>query len=158
MKPTLEPQGFEVLTQGVDGSPNQIIKRFINNPNSVLLGTSSFWEGVDIAGDSLKVLLLARLPFPVPNDPTFDARSELYENAFQEYSIPQAILRLRQGFGRLIRTSKDRGVVIVLDKRLVSRSYGKKFITSLPPVEIKTPYIRQISDEIKDWLNYHINS
>ena len=158
LKPTLEPQGFEVLTQGVDGSPNQIIKRFINNPNSVLLGTSSFWEGVDIAGDSLKVLLLARLPFPVPNDPIFDARSELYENAFQEYSIPQAILRLRQGFGRLIRTSKDRGVVIVLDKRLVSRSYGKKFITSLPPVEIKTPYIRQISDEIKDWLNYDINS
>ena len=117
----LQARGFNVLPQGVDGPPHRLLQTFLDNPRSVLLGTASFWEGVDLAGDSLKVLLLARLPFSVPTEPVFEARSDLYENSFMEYAVPQAILRLRQGFGRLIRTRTDRGVVIILDKRTVSR-------------------------------------
>ena len=86
---------------------------------------SASWEGVDLAGESLKVLLVARLPFSVPSEPLFEARSELYEDPFNQYAVPQAILRLRQGFGRLIRTKTDKGVAIILDRRVLSRGYGK---------------------------------
>ena len=129
-----------------------LLRRFVENPKSVLLGTSSFWEGVDLAGDSLKVLLVARLPFSVPTEPVFAARSELYERPFDEYGVPQAILRLRQGFGRLIRTRTDRGVVVILDRRTVSRKYGKTFIDSLPPVPLKTPPLATLGEEITEWL------
>ena len=148
----LQARGIDVLAQGIDGSPHQLVRRFIENPKSVLLGTSSFWEGVDLAGDSLKVLLVARLPFSVPTEPVFEARSDLYENSFMEYAVPQAILRLRQGFGRLIRTKTDRGVVIILDKRTVSRRYGGSFIKSLPPVTLKTPGLNDLGNEIRAWL------
>ena len=149
----LQSRGFDVLAQGIDGTPHQLLRRFVENPKSVLLGTSSFWEGVDLAGDSLKVLLVARLPFSVPTEPVFAARSELYERPFDEYGVPQAILRLRQGFGRLIRTRTDRGVVVILDRRTVSRKYGKTFIDSLPPVPLKTPPLAALGDEIKTWLD-----
>ncbi len=145
--------GITVLAQGSDGSPQQIIRRFIENPRSVILGTSSFWEGVDLAGDVLKVLMVARLPFSVPTDPVFSARSELYDNAFMEYSVPQAILRLRQGFGRLIRTKQDRGVAILLDGRLSSRRYGKSFLNSLPPGTIKSCKLEELNSEIVGWLD-----
>ena len=152
LKGSLEAQGFEVLAQGVDGTPHQLVRRFVENPKSVLLGTSSFWEGVDLAGDALKVLLVARLPFSVPTDPVFSARSELYERAFDEYAVPQAILRLRQGFGRLIRTSRDRGVAVILDKRAVSRRYGRAFLDSLPPATRRTPALYELPGEIRRWL------
>ena len=152
LKGSLEAQGIEVLAQGVDGTPHQLVRRFVENPKSVLLGTSSFWEGVDLAGDALKVLLVARLPFSVPTDPVFSARSELYERAFDEYAVPQAILRLRQGFGRLIRTGKDRGVAVILDKRAVSRRYGRAFLDSLPPATRKTPAMYELPGEIRRWL------
>ncbi len=148
----LQSRGFDVLAQGVDGTPHQLLRRFVENPRSVLLGTSSFWEGVDLAGDSLKVLLVARLPFSVPTEPVFAARSELYERPFDEYGVPQAILRLRQGFGRLIRTRTDRGAVVILDRRTVSRKYGKTFIDSLPPVPLKTPPLAALEEEITAWL------
>ena len=144
--------GISVLAQGIDGTPPQLVRRFLENQKSVLLGTASFWEGVDLAGESLTVLLVARLPFSVPSDPVFAARSELYENSFNTYAVPQAILRLRQGFGRLIRTKTDRGVAVILDSRIMSRRYGKAFIKSLPPGTFKTCDLYQLKDEIQRWV------
>lgn len=129
----LQAQGISLLTQGAGSSPDRLVRRFMDNPKAVLLGTASFWEGVDLAGDALSVLIVARLPFSVPTDPVFEARSELYDNSFMQYAVPQAILRLRQGFGRLIRTSEDRGVVAILDSRVLSTRYGGAFLRSLPP-------------------------
>ena len=148
----LQSRGFEVLAQGVDGPPHRLIERFLENPRSVLLGTASFWEGVDLAGDSLKVLLVARLPFSVPTEPVFAARSEQFEDPFSEYAVPQAILRLRQGFGRLIRTKTDMGVVVILDRRILSKRYGKSFLDSLPPSTFKTCVLHELSQEIQTWL------
>ena len=148
----LQANGITVLAQGVDGTPRQLVRRFLDDPKSVLLGTSSFWEGVDLAGEALKVLLVARLPFSVPTEPVFAARSELYENPFNEYALPQAILRLRQGFGRLIRSKSDKGVAVILDRRVLSRRYGKALLDSLPPVTLRTCPLRQLQDEIERWL------
>ena len=117
-----------------------------------MLGTSSFWEGVDLAGEALKVLLVARLPFSVPTEPVFAARSELYEDPFNDYALPQAILRLRQGFGRLIRSRSDKGVAVILDRRVLSRRYGKVLLDSLPPVTLRTCPLRQLPDQIKSWF------
>ena len=127
----LQSAGIEVLAQGIDGTAHQLTRRFLDNPRSVILGTSSFWEGVDLPGDSLKVLMVARLPFNVPTDPVFEARTELFEEPFTEYALPQAILKFRQGFGRLIRTKTDRGVVVVLDKRIISVSYTHLTLTTI---------------------------
>ena len=94
-----------------------------------------------------------RLPFNVPTEPVFEARSELYENAFMEYALPQAILRLRdKGFGRLIRTKSDRGVAIILDKRVISRRYGSLFIRSLPPASRKACKLDELGNEVRQWL------
>ena len=149
---SLQAQGLDVLAQGIDGAPHRLVQAFLDNPRSVLLGTASFWEGVDLAGESLKVLLLARLPFMVPTDPVFSARSELYEDAFNQYAVPQAILRLRQGFGRLIRTKDDRGVVVILDRRIVSRGYGAAFMRSLPRVTLRNCDFSELPDEIRNWI------
>ena len=129
----LKTRGIEVLQQGNDGPPAQVVRRFMQNPRAVLLGTASFWEGVDLPGDTLSVLIVARLPFTVPSEPVFQARSELYDNSFMQYAVPQAILRLRQGFGRLIRTKTDRGAVVILDRRITASRYGSAFLRSLPP-------------------------
>jgi DNA polymerase-3 subunit epsilon/ATP-dependent DNA helicase DinG len=148
----LQAKGIDILAQGTDGTPQQIVSRFLDKPESVILGTASFWEGVDLAGDSLQVLIVARLPFSVPSDPVFAARSELYDNAFNQYAVPQAILRLRQGFGRLIRTKSDKGVAIILDNRVASRSYGRAFLKSLPPVGIKMSNLNDLPTNIKQWI------
>ena len=148
----LQAEGIDVLAQGIDGTPHQLVGSFLDNPSSVLLGTASFWEGVDLAGESLKVLLVARLPFNVPTEPVFEARSELYESPFGQYALPQAILRIRQGFGRLIRTGSDRGVVVILDRRVVSRSYGDAILKSLPPVSLQKCRTAELGEKIKSWL------
>jgi ATP-dependent DNA helicase DinG len=102
----------------------------------VLLGTSSFWEGVDVRGPALSCLVMARLPFQVHTDPLFQARAELVESrgdsSFMNYSVPEAVLRFRQGFGRLIRSRADRGLAVLADRRLVSKRYGRIFLQSLP--------------------------
>ena len=149
----MKSAGINVLAQGVDGTPQQLVSRFLENPETVLLGTSSFWEGVDLAGDALRVLLVARLPFNVPSEPVFAARCEQYENSFNEYAVPQAILKLRQGFGRLIRTKTDRGVAVILDQRILARRYGKAFIQSLPPVTVEPCSMRELPDKIERWLD-----
>ena len=148
----LQAKGIRVMAQGLDGSPAQLLRRFLDDPKAVLLGTSSFWEGVDLAGDVLKVLLVSRLPFSVPTDPVFAARSELYESSFNQYAVPQAILRLRQGFGRLIRTKTDRGVAIILDKRISSRGYGKAFLSSLPETAYADCALQDLKNVVGDWL------
>ncbi len=128
----MEEAGLLLLGHNVDGSRRQLLDRFRSTPRSVLLGTSSFWEGIDVVGDALSVLIIAKLPFRVPSDPVFAARSEGFDDAFAQYALPQAILRFKQGFGRLIRHRDDRGVVAVLDRRVVSKSYGRLFLHALP--------------------------
>ncbi len=145
-------RGINVLAQGIDGRPAQLLRRFVEEPSSLLLGTSSFWEGVDLAGESLKVLIVLRLPFSVPTDPLFAARSELYADPFNEYAVPQAVLRLRQGFGRLIRTRTDRGVAVILDRRITSRRYGREFLASLPDVELRRDSLHGLSANIREWM------
>ncbi|MBM3945766.1 MAG: exonuclease, partial [SAR202 cluster bacterium] len=148
----LESEGIAVLAQGTDGSPHQIVRNYLENPKAVILGTSSFWEGVDLAAESLRVLLVTKLPFSVPTDPVFAARSELFENSFTEYAVPQAILRLRQGFGRLIRSKSDRGVAVIMDSRVLSKRYGKLFLQSLPPSTVKTCELGDLSRLIEGWV------
>jgi DNA polymerase-3 subunit epsilon/ATP-dependent DNA helicase DinG len=133
-----------VLGQGIDGSRRAILERFKEFPRTVLLGTSSFWEGVDVVGDALSVLVIAKLPFSVPNDPIFAARSELFGDPFAEFSVPLTILRFKQGFGRLIRSREDRGIVVCLDRRLLTKKYGQQFLASLPNTRVRTGPLKQL--------------
>ena len=152
VRPGLEAEGIRVHAQGVNGTPQRLLEEFLDDPQALLLGTASFWEGVDLAGEVLRVLVLARLPFNVPTEPLFAARSQLYDNPFPQYALPQAILRFRQGFGRLIRTSTDRGVVVVLDRRITSRSYGGQFLRSLPGCTVARPTLDGLPDVVAQWL------
>ncbi len=132
----LEAGGIAVLTQGIDGSRRALLERFAAG-RAVLLGTQSFWEGVDLPGDILRCVVIARLPFAVPDDPLVQGRSERYEDPFGEFHLPQAALRLRQGFGRLIRTRTDRGAVVLLDRRALLRDYGSELLASLPDARVR---------------------
>ncbi len=149
---TLQGEGILVLGQGIDGTPKQLLETFKTHPKTVLLGTSSFWEGVDVVGEALSVLIMARLPFSVPNDPVFAARSQLFDDPFNQYAVPQAVLRFKQGFGRLIRTKSDRGVMVVLDRRIKSRFYGNAFLGSLPLCTVKSGPLRHLAGEVSTWL------
>jgi DNA polymerase-3 subunit epsilon/ATP-dependent DNA helicase DinG len=149
----LEEAGIMVLGHNIDGSRRQLLERFKSNPRTVLLGTSSFWEGIDVVGDALSVLVIAKLPFAVPSDPVFAARSEGFEDPFNQYSVPQAILKFKQGFGRLIRSQSDRGVVAVLDRGLASKRYGQAFLNSLPFCAIKEGPTSNLPDEVARWLS-----
>ena len=152
LKGPLERQGILVLGQRLDGNPRQLLERFRANPRAVILGAASFWEGVDVVGDALSVLAITRLPFAVPSDPVFAARSESFDDPFSEYSVPHAILRFKQGFGRLIRSATDRGVCAILDRRVLSKRYGRGFINSLPPcAEVRGP-IAELGPTAADWL------
>jgi DNA polymerase-3 subunit epsilon/ATP-dependent DNA helicase DinG len=144
--------GISVYQQGSGISRAQLLENFRTTPRSVLLGTRSFWEGVDVAGPALSVLVIARLPFSVPDDPVFAARAETFENPFAEYAIPETILRFRQGFGRLIRTKSDRGAVVVLDRRVLSKSYGPLFLNSLPECKEWRASLATLPGGLKRWL------
>ncbi len=131
--PQLKAEGITVLAQESGSSRQQLLTQFKRlGSRSVLMGTRSFWEGVDIPGEALQAVLIARLYFDVPTDPIVAARSETFDSPFFEYSVPEAALRFRQGFGRLIRRSTDEGIVVVLDKRVISKRYGQKFLDTLP--------------------------
>ena len=149
----LEREGILVLGHGVDGSPRrQLLQTFKTNPKTVLLGASSFWEGIDVVGDALSVLVITRLPFAVPSDPVVAARSELFDDPFGQYSLPQAILKFRQGFGRLIRSANDRGVVVILDRRVQSKPYGSQILKSLPACRMRALPSAEIPKAAKWWL------
>jgi DNA polymerase-3 subunit epsilon/ATP-dependent DNA helicase DinG len=104
-------------------------------------------------GEALSCLVITRLPFSVPSDPIFAARSETFEDAFGKYAVPEAVLRFRQGFGRLIRSRSDRGAVIVLDKRVLTKAYGRSFIESLPPVSLEKKPLKELPQAAVKWID-----
>ena len=138
--PYLAEIGIDVFKQGDGLSRTDMLQAFREDTNSVLFGTSSFWEGVDVRGEALSNVVITKLPFEVPTHPIMEARvkqiKEQGGNEFLEFSLPEAILRLKQGFGRLIRTQTDQGIVVILDSRIKTRSYGRHFLESLPPCNI----------------------
>lgn len=149
----LAREDIRVYEQGEGASANTLLESFRADDRSVLLGTRAFWEGVDIPGEALSVLVIAKLPFDVPSDPIIAARGETFEDPFYQYSLPEAILRFRQGFGRLIRTQSDRGIVAVLDKRVLSKQYGRFFVDSLPNCTLRVGSLAEIPKIAARWLN-----
>jgi ATP-dependent DNA helicase DinG len=132
---------YPILLHGT-APRNALMEEFRSTPNAVLFGTSSFWQGVDVQGEALSCVIIDRLPFAVPNDPVVQARMKVIEEAggkpFFEYQVPEAVLTLKQGFGRLIRSLEDRGVLVLLDPRIRRQRYGQTFLASLPPYRMTT--------------------
>jgi Rad3-related DNA helicases len=130
---------YPVLVQG-DAAKTELLETFRSTPHAVLLGTSSFWEGVDVKGQALSSVIIDKLPFFPPDDPVFRARAARMQedgrNPFIDYQLPQAIINLKQGIGRLLRDQKDWGVLTICDPRLLTRSYGRKFLNSLPKMRV----------------------
>jgi ATP-dependent DNA helicase DinG len=151
--PLLLNKDIVVYEQGEGASPHSLLETFRTEERAVLLGTKAFWEGVDIPGEALSVLVIVKLPFDVPSDPIVAARSETFDDPFNQYSIPEAILRFRQGFGRLIRTQSDRGVVAIMDKRILTKRYGRMFIDSLPTCTVQVGSLAQLPKSTERWLN-----
>ncbi|MDY0301265.1 MAG: helicase C-terminal domain-containing protein [Trichlorobacter sp.] len=156
LKADLERLGLTVLRQGEGSGRHQLLARFRKEKNAVLFGTDSFWEGVDVKGDALRLVIITRLPFQVPTEPIQQARAELVTSRggdpFRELSLPQAVLKLRQGFGRLIRSNNDRGAVLILDSRIVSKNYGSRFFKSLPAAAQIIAPAKQVFMQLKDFF------
>jgi ATP-dependent DNA helicase DinG len=148
---------YVLIAQGISsGSRSRLTRNFQRYEKAVLLGTSSFWEGVDIPGEDLSCLVIVRLPFSPPDEPLTEAKCQLIvqqgKNAFSDYTLPEAILRFKQGFGRLIRAETDRGVMIVFDRRIVTTQYGKAFLKSIPSVPVKKGKMTELAEFIQKWL------
>ena len=143
--------GIEVLVQG-QGSKRQLMQRFLEAPQAVLVGSQSFWEGIDVPGEALQCVVIDKLPFPPPNDPLVEARVRRLEaegrNAFAEYFVAEAAISLKQGAGRLIRSETDRGLLVVCDPRMATMSYGRRLFAALPPMA----RLERESEAI-EWLN-----
>ncbi len=136
-----------------DGTSRQaLLDGFVKTDRAVLLGTRSFWEGVDVPGDDLSVVAIVRLPFSVPSEPVFAARAEQYDNSFMQYAVPDAVLRFRQGFGRLIRTKTDRGVVVLFDNRVITKRYGQVFLDSLPGCTVQRGRLEDLPRVAAAWI------
>ncbi|MDD3147753.1 MAG: helicase C-terminal domain-containing protein, partial [Candidatus Riflebacteria bacterium] len=139
LSPRLAAEGLECYKQG-ELERHHLLELFKEDGNAVLFATDSFWEGVDIPGSALRNLIITRLPFATPNDPVLEARKEKIKaeggNAFRDYQLPMAAIKLKQGFGRLIRKKDDRGTIWILDNRIVSKSYGSYFLESLPELPV----------------------
>lgn len=155
LKKDLSQSDILLLKQG-SLPRSKLLEIFMKDSKSVLLATSSFWEGVDISGDSLRLVFITRLPFRVPTDPVVEARVEYLEkqglNSFMEYSLPIAVLKLKQGFGRLIRSRNDSGVVIILDSRIYSKSYGRDFLNSLPQCSVAGGDSKKVLKAVAEFL------
>ena len=150
-------QGREILAQGIGGSRQKLLKRFMLSEMSVLFGADSFWEGVDLPGDALQIVVVTRLPFDNPLRPMVKARNTYLEsegiNPFYQESIPKAALKLRQALGRLIRGEEDRGVLLILDRRLLSAKYSNRILQALPKnITIKEETLDDICKDIPKFL------
>jgi len=158
LRDVMEAQDICLLAQGIDGSRSRLLEEFRTAERTALLGSVSFWEGVDVPGEALSCVVMVRLPFTTPASPVFAARTEALErrglSAFRRLALPQAVLRFRQGFGRLIRTGQDRGVVIVLDPRVSSSSsrYGQAFLSSLPGPQLVEAPEQEVLAAVESWL------
>ncbi len=156
LRDRMERDGITLMGQGIDGSRSLLLRRFREETKSVLFGTDSFWEGVDVPGSALEVVVIVKLPFAVPSDPLVQAQMEEIEkdggNPFMEFSIPEAAIKLRQGAGRLIRHRNDRGVVVVLDNRIITARYGEIFRRCLPGTFRKFPELDQMSESLHIWF------
>jgi DNA polymerase-3 subunit epsilon/ATP-dependent DNA helicase DinG len=155
LRERMERASIMLMGQGIDGPRGRLLQRFRTTERALLLGTASFWEGVDVVGEALSALVIARLPFAVPTDPVFAARSEQFDDPFNQYAVPQAILRFKQGFGRLIRSQSDRGVVAVLDRRILTKSYGAAFLNSLPSCTVRVSPVASFGIITQEWLEDH---
>jgi DNA polymerase-3 subunit epsilon/ATP-dependent DNA helicase DinG len=153
ISPILVEDGILVYEQGEGASSSTLLDSFRTAEKAVLLGTRAFWEGVDVPGEALSVLVITKLPFDVPSDPIIASRAETFEDPFYQFSLPEAILRFRQGFGRLIRTQSDRGVVAILDSRVLNKRYGRVFIESLPTCTLKIGPLSALPRAAENWLN-----
>jgi ATP-dependent DNA helicase DinG len=153
ISPALAEDDIVVYEQGEGASPHALLESFRYSDKAVLLGTRAFWEGVDVPGEALSVLVIAKLPFDVPSDPIIASRSETFEDPFYQYALPEAILRFRQGFGRLIRSQYDRGVVAILDRRVLTKRYGRAFIESLPACTTRVAPLANLPKTAARWLN-----
>lgn len=151
----LREWGINILRQGEDDR-NRLLQRFQEDTASVLLATDSFWEGVDTPGEALEVVIMCRLPFRVPTDPVIEARLEAIEkrggNSFWELLLPDAVLRLKQGFGRLIRRKSDRGIVLIMDSRIITKPYGRIFLSSLPETLQVVSESRFLLERVEDFI------
>lgn len=157
MKDFMDQEEFMLIAQGISsGSRTRLKKNFQAFDKAILFGTSSFWEGVDIPGEDLTSLVIVRLPFQPPDHPVYEAKSqslkESGKNAFMELSLPNAVLRFKQGFGRLIRSSSDRGIVFVCDDRIVRAKYGKYFLDSIPDMPVHFDSTTKLIKQAKEWL------
>ncbi|SEQ26634.1 ATP-dependent DNA helicase DinG [Virgibacillus subterraneus] len=157
LRETIDINKYMLIAQGISsGSRSRLKKNFQTFDESILLGTSSFWEGVDIPGDDLSCLMIVRLPFQPPNHPVYEAKSNHFKkegkNAFFELALPNAVIRFKQGFGRLIRSSNDRGIVFVCDARIIKARYGKYFTESIPSVPTTYESTQALMDKAMDWF------
>jgi DNA polymerase-3 subunit epsilon/ATP-dependent DNA helicase DinG len=148
----LAQEGITVMAQGTGTSRAQLLENFRTGDRVVLMGTRSFWEGVDVSGDALSCLVIVKLPFDVPDDPIVASRSEAYEDPFGDFMVPEAVLRFLQGFGRLIRTAGDQGIAVVLDRRILTKRYGRRFIDSLPEPRLYQGSRRDLPMVAQRWL------
>jgi ATP-dependent DNA helicase DinG len=157
LRERLAPHDIHVFGQGADsGNRSKLLRMFQDSRAAVLLGTSSFWEGVDIPGEALSCLAIVRLPFQPPSHPLVEAKCEVIkknnQNPFMKLSVPQAVIRFKQGFGRLVRRASDRGIVIIYDTRVIETNYGKFFLYSLPGPKIEHMPSKQMTARIQEWM------